>query len=147
VSGLVKGAAKGYFLEILGALKGCGYQVQAKLLDAQWLGVPQVRQRLIFQGVRADLGLDPAFPKPLPYRYTVADALPWIKAVRWDGKGSFKPLVRSGQDPAMTITVNNDHQIEVEAEADISRFAIGQEWDRLKPGEKSERYLNLIKLE
>jgi site-specific DNA-cytosine methylase len=114
VSGLVKGAAKGYFLEILAALKGCGYRVKAKRLDAQWLGVPQVRQRLIFQGVRQDLGLDPAFPKPLPYRYTVADALPWIKAVRWDGKGSFRPLARSGQDPAMTITVNNDQRGSVE---------------------------------
>jgi site-specific DNA-cytosine methylase len=44
VSGLVKGTAKGYFLEILAALKECGYVVSAKLLDAQWLGVPQMRQ-------------------------------------------------------------------------------------------------------
>src|SRR5207302_4942767 len=33
----------------------------------------------------------------------------------------------------------------VEAEADISRYAIGREWENLKPGEKSEKYLNLIK--
>ncbi|MDO8605087.1 MAG: DNA (cytosine-5-)-methyltransferase, partial [Phaeospirillum sp.] len=45
VSGLVKGTAKGYFLQILAALKGCGYRVEARLLDAQWLGVPQMRQR------------------------------------------------------------------------------------------------------
>ena len=41
VSGLVKEVAKGYFLDILVALKGCGYRVEARLLDAQWLGVPQ----------------------------------------------------------------------------------------------------------
>src|SRR5207248_5858022 len=64
VSGLVKGTAKGYFKEILRALKGCGYRVEARLLDAQWLGVPQVRQRIIFVGVREDLGVGPAFPKP-----------------------------------------------------------------------------------
>ena len=56
VSGLVKGVAKGYFLEILGALKACGYRVGCKVLDAQWLGVPQARQRTIFIGVREDLG-------------------------------------------------------------------------------------------
>jgi DNA (cytosine-5)-methyltransferase 1 len=78
VSGLVKGVAKGYFKEILSTLKACGYVVEAKLLDAQWLGVPQMRQRIIFMGVRNDLGLRPVFPKPLPYRYSVRDALPWI---------------------------------------------------------------------
>lgn len=85
VSGLVKGTAKGYFLEILAALKACGYNVKAKLLDAQWLGVPQMRQRIIFVGVRNDLGLEPAHPTPLPYRYSVRDALPWIAEVRYGG--------------------------------------------------------------
>ncbi len=75
VSGLVKGTAKGYFLEILAAMKGAGYKVAAKLLDAQWLGVPQSRQRLIYVGVRNDLPVSPAHPKPFPYRYTLADAL------------------------------------------------------------------------
>lgn len=75
VSGLVKGTAKGYFLEILQALKDCGYQVKAKLLNASWLGVPQSRERLIFIGVRNDLGLQPVFPKPLVYQYSVHDSL------------------------------------------------------------------------
>lgn len=76
VSGLVKGTAKGYFKLILAALQKCGYRVEARLLDAQWLGVPQSRQRIIFIGVRNDLQLDPVFPAPLPYRYGIADALP-----------------------------------------------------------------------
>lgn len=80
VSGLVKGSAKGYFKDIIKAMKASGYQVGARLLDAQWLGVPQARQRLIFVGVRSDLGLPPAYPVPLPYRYSVRDALPWITA-------------------------------------------------------------------
>jgi len=78
VSGLIKGTAKGYFLEILRALRACGYRVEAKLLDAQWLGVPQMRQRIIFMGVRNDLPSKPAFPAPLAWRYTVRDALPWL---------------------------------------------------------------------
>jgi DNA (cytosine-5)-methyltransferase 1 len=32
--------------------------VSARLLDAQWLGVPQMRQRIIFVGVREDLRLE-----------------------------------------------------------------------------------------
>ena len=78
VAGLVRGVAKGFFLEILRGLRECGYRVEARLLDAQWLGVPQTRARVIFIGVREDLGLAPAFPSPLPWFYSVRDALPWI---------------------------------------------------------------------
>lgn len=108
VSGLVKGTAKGFFLEILRELKR-GYRVEARLLDAQWLGVPQRRQRVIFVGVREDLRLDPAFPDPLPYRYSVRDALPWIvsqaTSVRRGGEGGFKAggEMRSTLAPSPTI--------------------------------------------
>lgn len=78
VPGLVRGSAKGYFKEIFRALHRCGYRVGARLLDAQWLGVPQTRRRVFFIGVREDLKLDPVFPSPLHYRYTVAEVLPWI---------------------------------------------------------------------
>jgi DNA (cytosine-5)-methyltransferase 1 len=90
VSGLVKGTAKGYFIEIMRELKASGYRVSCKVLDAQWLGVPQARQRTIFVGVREDLGIDPAHPKPLPYRYSVRDALPWIESgAERDNRGAF----------------------------------------------------------
>ena len=75
VSGLVKGTAKGYFKRILAALREPGYRVSCRVLDAQWLGVPQMRQRTIFVGVRDALGLDPVHPSPLPYRYTVGEAV------------------------------------------------------------------------
>lgn len=75
VSGLVKGTAKGYFKRILAALRETGYRVSCRVLDAQWLGVPQMRQRTIFIGVRDDLGIDPVHPAPLPYRYTVGEAV------------------------------------------------------------------------
>jgi DNA (cytosine-5)-methyltransferase 1 len=152
VSGLIKGTAKGYFLEILRALKACGYRVQAKLLDAQWFGVPQMRQRVIFIGVRHNLGREPAFPKPLPYRYSVRDALPWVVSVPCLLPGKVRGRKRSEQPCPSVCTDsiggnNRNCAGEVEVEADISRYAIGQEWDHLKPGEKSEKYLNLIKPE
>ena len=150
VSGLVKGSAKGYFKWILGALKANGYRVEARLLDAQWLGVPQARQRVIFVGVREDIGLDPVHPDPLPYRYSVQDAIPWIistGSIRETGFQAKKPMV-SSDEPSPTILAGggngmNTSQFGVEAETDISRYAIGAEWERIKPGDSSQKYLNL----
>jgi DNA (cytosine-5)-methyltransferase 1 len=104
VSGLVKGTAKGYFLEILKELKASGYRVSCRVLDAQWLGVPQARQRTIFVGVRNDLGIEPAHPKPLPYRYSVRDALPWLTAtggIRTTGFAGSE--LSSSAEPCATI--------------------------------------------
>lgn len=82
VSGLVKGTAKGYFKTILTTLRECGYKVQARLLNASWLGVPQARERVIFVGVRNDLAPEPTFPTPLPYRYKLRDAFDNLPAGR-----------------------------------------------------------------
>ncbi len=76
VAGLTKGVAVGTCKRILAAMRATGYAVDAQLLDAQWLGVPQHRERIIFVGVRPDVGRPPAFPRPLPYRYSLRDALP-----------------------------------------------------------------------
>lgn len=142
VSGLVKGRAKGYFKQIFAKLAACGYRVEARMLDAQWLGVPQSRQRLIFIGVRDDLGLEPAFPSPLAYRYSVRDAIPGITAVH--GNKERRPTRRSPNLPAPTVLSGNSRNGRVDGDTDISDFAIGVEWDRLAPGKKG-RYLNLIK--
>lgn len=116
VSGLVKGSAKGYFKLILHALKAPGYRVEARLVDASWLGVPQARLRLIFIGVRDDLDTQPRFPTPLPYRYSISDAIANIK-----------------NDAAAL------------AEASIVDHAIGREWAKLRPGEQSDRYFQLVR--
>jgi DNA (cytosine-5)-methyltransferase 1 len=116
VRGLVTGAAKGYFKMILKELKDCGYNVEAKLLNAQWLGVPQSRERLIFIGVRKDIGYAPVYPKPFKSLVSVAEAL--------------KGLENSPEDLEPTK---------------IERFAIGAEWDKLRPGEYSMKYVNLKK--
>lgn len=79
VSGLVKGTAIGYFKEFIREMKSCGYRVKAQLLNAKWLGVPQSRERLIFQGVREDIGIEPIFPKPEKFAYTIRDALEEVK--------------------------------------------------------------------
>lgn len=109
VSGLVKGVAKGYFKEILAGLRAAGYRVDAALVDAQWCGVPQQRVRLIFQGMREDLGIDPVFPTPLPYRYSVREALwdltPGIVAHKAMASGHVEEW-RDPDGPSATITTN-----------------------------------------
>jgi DNA (cytosine-5)-methyltransferase 1 len=146
VSGLIKGTAKGYFLRILERLQGAGYRVEARLLDAQWLGVPQARKRLIFVGVRQDLGLDPVFPAPLPYRYSVRDAIPWIAGIGTQNG-------RVGADEPVPFPVMSHNRVGtrselsalIEPETDISRYAIGTEWDKMRPGEQSERFFSLVR--
>lgn len=115
VSGLVLGAAKGYFLEILATLKGLGYRVVARVLNAEWLGVPQTRRRLIFVGVRDDLGLDPVHPSPLPYSITLREAF-------------------EGLTPPTPAEL---------AECWFERFAVGREWATMQQGTWSPRYQNL----
>ena len=44
-----------FFAEIMRELKGSGYKVSARLMNAMYFGVPQSRERMIFIGVREDL--------------------------------------------------------------------------------------------
>ena len=55
VAGLVRGHMKQVFLEIMAALRGAGYHVEAQLLNAKYFEVPQCRKRVIFVGVREDV--------------------------------------------------------------------------------------------
>jgi len=64
VPGLIQGKMKVRFAEILRALKASGYAVKAWLMQAQYFQVPQSRARLIFCGIRQDLGGMPSCPRP-----------------------------------------------------------------------------------
>lgn len=66
--------------EILKRFSAMGYNIDCKILKACDYGVPQMRKRLIFMGVRSDIG-EPRFPEPefgpgtdKPYR-TCRDAI------------------------------------------------------------------------
>lgn len=162
VKGLVRGVSKGYFLEILSALRAHGYKVETRVLNAAWLGVPQARERLIFVGVRNDLALDPAFPDPLPYSYSIQDAIPTIRhieQVKVFGEGS---ILTEGKEPLPTVSaagvgIKNAYQVEVTSSEDldvdpetganlnIDRYAIGLEWKQIRQGGKSQRYFSLVR--
>ncbi len=118
VAGLVRGRAKGYFKLIMKRLKEIGYNVEAKLLDAQWLGVPQRRVRLFIMGVRDDLGVLPVFPEPLSYRFTLRDAIGDLDDPAKDWTGTFESM---------------------------EGLACGREWRKISPGHSSDVYFNLVR--
>lgn len=134
VAGLTVGVAKEQMLgegqldmfetqedTILHTLMDCGYRVGFHVLNAENLGVPQARRRVIFVGIRKDLAakfdLEPKWPQSFGYGYTIKEALE-------------APIPKEFDVPGV----------------DISRYAIGAEWEKLKPGEQSERYFSLVKV-
>lgn len=166
VSGLVKGKAIGYFKIIMTELRSAGYHVEAKLLDASYLGVPQARQRLIFVGVRNDLydkGLRPVHPKPLPYRYTVAEVIPSVQRVKFstkvhnykDANRPSPTIVASDADSSPTAYFSGGgwvlatDEIEFDEETghkiSLGEYAVGKAWDRTPMGKGDEKYINFQK--
>lgn len=102
---------------IFHTLSRAGYKVRYKVVNAKNFGVPQSRSRLIIVGVREDIDFT--------YRYPIGDKNP--------------PTLRQAFDGL----VNTDEEIR---DADIERFAIGTELKKLKPGEQSEKYFSLQKM-
>lgn len=163
VKGLIAGKAIGYYKRILKAFESAGYVVQARILDAQWLGVPQRRERVVLVGLRGEVALRAAsrgrefeWPVPWPYRFTVRDALPDLGRVEGAGHRTSRDLT---DEPVSTIHgearenptekdriphvvmryVDRDSSVE-----GIEQYAIGREAATLRPGRFSTTYQNLI---
>lgn len=109
VYGMVQGKMKLIFVEALQELKAAGYEVSARLLNAMHYGVPQHRPRLIFVGVRKDLGTKPSFPSAATWPIRICDALD-------------------------NITVD-EVELQMLREAG-ERYVAYREWPLLRPGQK-----------
>jgi DNA (cytosine-5)-methyltransferase 1 len=83
VKGLIVGHSKGYFNIILRGLKAIGYHVEARLLNSVFLGVPQIRERVIFIGVRNDIMkkcyINNLHPKPINKIVSLKEAFETLK--------------------------------------------------------------------
>lgn len=100
VSGMVKGKMKLVFAEILRELKASGYKVSARLLNAKYFHVPQSRERMIFIGVRDDMGIEPSHPAASSRETPLKEICPDAIACRSQGINPWIPSHRA----ACTIT-------------------------------------------
>jgi DNA (cytosine-5)-methyltransferase 1 len=75
VSGMVKGHMKHVFAIVMRELKASGYTVKCQLMNVMYFGVPQSRERVIFIGVRNDLGIEPSYPQAQAKSITLQSAL------------------------------------------------------------------------
>ena len=75
VRGLVQGKMKLIFKDILTQLKQSGYDVQVKLMNAMYYNCATNRERVIFIGVRKDLGIPASHPNPQTKPTTVRECL------------------------------------------------------------------------
>lgn len=126
VSGMVKGKMRLIFVDILRELKACGYVVSARLLNAMYFGVPQFRQRMIFIGVRDDLGIAPTHPGSCAAPVFIDRVLP-ITALDYDTKGQFSALnINTHRKVMPTITKGNRHHLFADMGNGKQKLSIGQ---------------------
>lgn len=147
VSGMVKGKMKLVFAEIMRELKTSGYKVSARLMNAMHFHVPQSRDRMIFIGIREDLGIEPSHPKAITHPIALSEITPRVRASR-EGWGptdiskvrnaDFANKWRSAELPSPTIVrtrppivlLNSGEQRELTAQecAAIGSFPASYQW-------------------
>lgn len=81
VPGLIRGMALGeYANQITRLMSELGYRIDVRVLNAAAFGAATERERLIFLGVRQDLGVNASLPYPsLPRPYTIQEALEYVR--------------------------------------------------------------------
>ena len=157
VSGLVKGKMKLAFAEMTIALKNAGYRVSCRLLNAWWYGVPQDRRRLIWIGMRDDLGVEPSHPAPTQRRpITVTMALDaagitsgWRGAIKnaihygeWRSSQLPSPMLNASQPPVVLIEHHPGYKDAAFHEGLAPTLASGRK-TRLTDGNELPRYLTI----
>lgn len=124
VSGMVKGKMKLIFVEILRELKASGYKVVARMLNAKYFGVPQSRERMIFVGVREDLGIEPTHPRAKAVPIAAKSLFPFER-LDYDTKGQFSEFnLNITSKPFPTITKGNRHHFFVQVGPDYRKVHI-----------------------
>lgn len=95
VKGLLSMQGGKTFEIICKLLDDSGYKVYTQILEAKDYGLPQIRKRLFFVGVRKDIDVEFEFPKPTPLLYSLSHVFDGKKVerdygftVRVGGRGS-----------------------------------------------------------
>ncbi len=88
VPGLAEGKTKGYYKQLCQNLRDAGYNLNVQRIDAAYLGAAHHRDRLIFIGIREDIGTPPTI-RPDSRPTTVREA--------WDGLNRDDEAVQSAK--------------------------------------------------
>ena len=88
VPGLAQGKTKGYYKRLCQNLRDAGYNLQVQNIDAAYLGAAHHRRRLMFIGVREDVGEPPTI-EPTQPPTTVREA--------WEGLERNQSLVKEAR--------------------------------------------------
>lgn len=115
VPGMLSHNGKNVAESVAAGLKKIGYVVTWALLDASEFGVPQVRKRLIFVGVRKNLGLKFTFPKTIsedgvrlyPLR-TVRDAIGDLPIIRHGANRGIRPYIAKPESSSYVERMRRD---------------------------------------
>jgi DNA (cytosine-5)-methyltransferase 1 len=91
VPALKQGHATGLYLQMINAMRESGYVVKGFVLDASGLGVPQARKRLLFVGVREDIGKTPTPPPYLSHAYSAKEAVAGLPELTPDERNRLSP--------------------------------------------------------
>lgn len=138
--------------QVKASLEACGYTVSLSLINAADHGVPQIRQRLFFVGVREDLGVEFTFPTattPEGDRVTVWDAISDLPAIpngsrEWRRpypvnrkRSTYANRMRDLADPATVF----DHVCRNQNDQDLEAFRLMKQggWYRDLP-DRLKRY-------
>jgi DNA (cytosine-5)-methyltransferase 1 len=146
VSGLVKGKMKLIFADIMRELKASGYDVKCRLMNAMYFNVPQSRQRLIWIGVREDLGIESKYPKGQNKPIAAFIAIPGMKASRSMG---INPRIDSHAPAATICRQNSDYQALFISDAEMKEAEIKPTWQayRVLKGQERHKHFSLNRLE
>jgi len=138
------------------SLAAVGYTVSWKLLDASRYGVPQVRKRLFFVGIRSDLGITFNFPEPVDVNgrrlfddVSVKEAIGDLPVIRNGSRewvrsysrraelSAFAERMRAEADPKTVF----DHVCRMQNEQDLEAFRLMKQggWYRDLPS-RLKRY-------
>lgn len=144
VSGMVKGKMKLIFAEILRELKAGGYKVKAVLMNAMYFNVPQSRQRMIFIGVREDLGIEPSHPKAAVKTIPARNAIPDLLATR---SQRINPWIDSLHPSATICKMAEGYQV-LSMPVDLAEAGIKDSWQmsRVLKGIEKQKHFGLLRL-
>lgn len=144
VSGMVKGKMKLIFVEILKELKASEYKVSARLMNAMYFNVPQSRERMIFIGVREDLGIEPSHPKGQSFLISASMAIPDLLATR---SQAINPGINSLTPAATICKTESGYQALAISAKELQEAEIKSSWQmhRVLKGVEKQKHFGLVR--